>query len=43
MTKRITTCEDCKYHAMTYDIDKCSKCGGKLEILASTDESEVRT
>lgn len=34
MTKRITKCVNCDYQALTY-LDKCLKCGGKLEIIAS--------
>ena len=30
-----TICEICKYRAITYGQEQCSKCGGKLEIIAS--------
>jgi hypothetical protein len=30
-----TICEKCKYQAITYGQEKCSKCGSKLEIIAS--------
>ena len=31
---QITRCEDCKYESFNYGRTECSKCGGKLEILA---------
>lgn len=38
---RETRCYDCKYQSHTYGSLECSKCGGKLEILASTDKKEI--
>ena len=35
MTNQITKCEDCGYRALTHGQEKCSKCDGKLEIIAS--------
>jgi hypothetical protein len=43
MIARITTCRDCGYHAITWDMLNCSKCGGKLEILATTEIKELRS
>jgi predicted Zn-ribbon and HTH transcriptional regulator len=36
---RITTCKDCGYHAMTWNVTRCSRCNGELEIIATTNLS----
>ena len=41
MTIQKTRCEDCKYQAITYGKEECSKCGGKLEVIASENKKEV--
>jgi len=41
MTARITICRNCEYQAITYNMSLCSKCGGRLEILASENKKEV--
>ena len=33
--KQITKCFDCGYQSLNINQEKCSKCEGKLEILAS--------
>jgi len=38
---RHTKCKDCKYEAITCT-EKCRKCGGELEILASEIKEETR-
>ena len=39
--KRFTKCLDCGYQSMTHGSLKCSKCDGKLEIIASTNKEEL--
>lgn len=34
MNPQITRCMECGYEALTWGLDECSKCEGKLEILA---------
>lgn len=41
MTGRITKCRDCNYESVSWDREECSKCGGRLEILASELKKEV--
>lgn len=41
MIGRITICEDCKYKSFTWNKVNCSKCGGRLEIIASTNKEEI--
>ena len=43
MTHRITKCinTDCGYRSFNTDLKECSKCGGKLEVLASTIKDEL--
>ena len=36
MTAQITRCLNCGYRSYNEDRTECSKCGSKLEILAST-------
>lgn len=38
---QITRCTECGYKAMTWGLKKCSKCEGKLEILASEIRKEL--
>ena len=38
---RETRCTNCKYQSITHGSLKCSKCGSKLEILASTNKKEI--
>jgi hypothetical protein len=41
MTARITKCLDCGYRSYNINRTNCSKCNGKLEILASTNKKEL--
>jgi len=38
--KQITICEDCRYESLNEGLIECSKCGGKLEMIASERENE---
>ncbi len=39
--KQITICEDCKYESYNENLTECSKCGGKLEVIASERREEL--
>jgi len=34
MKPQITRCTKCDYEALNWGLEKCSKCEGKLEVLA---------
>ena len=38
---QITECTECGYQALTWGMKECSKCEGKLEILASEIKEEI--